>query len=127
RPQGDARGPAGPRDPGPAWRPTPAVRGVLDGVPNGRRTPRQRAEALRGERATGGTGPGAVRTDHGRRRWRGLGGTRTRARWFRVNASLRHGRHGVHRVRRRGGATARGISRLGPGAERVENAPPCAT
>src|SRR6185437_866579 len=78
RAQGDAGGAAGPRDPGAAGRTAPAVRGVLDGVPNGRRAPRERPEALRGERAARGAGPGAVRADCGCGRWGRPGGTRTR-------------------------------------------------
>src|SRR2546426_955643 len=75
-------------------------------------------------RAAGGTGSGALRADHGRGRSYGRGGTRARPRRFWMNANLRHGSHGIHRVRRRGGAAARRISGLGPGPERGEGASP---
>src|SRR5207249_4802850 len=85
---------AGPRDPGAARRAPPAVRGVLGRVPGGRRAPRQCPEALRGERAAGGTGSGALRADHGRGRSYGPGGTRARRRrfWLRCKSSSREPR-----------------------------------
>src|SRR5207249_7684090 len=51
------------------------------GLPDGGSAPRECPEALRGQRAAGGTRPGAVRAHHGRGRCNGAGQFAARTGW----------------------------------------------